>query len=326
MAVFSVNQARQFYVNTGAIKSEDATPGNGTFKEKNCKVYYISYNVDGEPQRSDLIDINKIDWVRLSDAPTPKSKKYTIEVNEDILDEEGNVPAGLELELKVIFTQFIGLSDADRLVKMANVHTNKKMTPAEALKELATSLKLNLEKESKSFYKLVDIDDSQDGKLILTEVAQEWKRGTLSGEVLHFTPHCTLVEIDGVENYWAKLDDSGMIPSEVVDAIDGKTGEVVGSGRKVADLEYFCMGERGDVYRGVGWPNVIETRYMVDPSKEYRYLDIQYHYSGDSEDIQHSNKTLTIVAESGNMSTLFAKFKSVLGDAAESIEIVDQTA
>lgn len=326
MAVFSVNQARQFYVNTGAIKANDATPGNGTFKVNNGKVYYISYNVDGEPQRSDLIDVCNVDWVRRSEAPVPQAREFTIEMNEDILDEDGNVPAGVDILLKIIFTQFIGMSEVDRLVKVASVHTTKATSPADVLKDLGEALKLNVEKESKSFYPLLKIDNTQSGKLILTEVAQEWKRGLLSGEVLHFTPHCTLVEIDGVEDYWAKLDETGNIAYEVIDAIDGKTKEVVKSGRKVADLEYFCMGERGDIYRGIGWPNVIETRYMVDPDKDYEYLDIQFHYKGDSEDIQHSNKTLTIVAEKANMDTLFDAFKTALGDVVDSIDIVDKTA
>lgn len=322
MAVFSVNQARQFYVHTGALAASDNTPGKGGFKVNNDKLYYISYNVDGEPQRSDIVPVCNIDWVRFSNGSTPKARKFTVEINDDILNDDGKVPAGYEFTLKLIFTQFIGISDADRLVKLGSVYTNKDMEKAEFLEALGESLKMNLYKES-NIWPLVKVDNS--GKLELTEVAQEWSRGTLSGEVLHFTPHCNVVTIEGVENYWAKLNDAGFIDYELVDAVDGKTGETVKSGRKAADLEYFCMGERADIYRGIGWPNCIETRYMVDPTKDYQYLDIQYHYKGDSEDIQHSNKTLTIVGESSVMSTLFNSFKSTLGDLAESVDIVDAT-
>lgn len=322
MAVFSVNQARQFYVHTGALQTETATPGNGGFKVNNDKLYYISYNVDGEPQRSDIVPVCNIDWVRFSDGAKPKARKFTVEVSDDILD-EGKIPAGYEFTLKLIFTQFIGISDADKLVKLGNVYTSKPLSKTEFMEALAESLNMNLYKESK-IWPLVKVEVAGE-KLELTEVAQEWSRGKLSGEVLHFTPHCNVVSIEGIENYWAKLDDSGFIGYELVEAVDGKTGETIKSGRKAADLEYFCMGERGDIYRGIGWPNNIETRYMVDPTEDYQYLDIQYHYKGDSEDIQHSNKTLTIVGTSDVMSTLFSSFKSTLGDFAEGVNIVDST-
>ena len=73
--------------------------------------------------------------------------------------------------------------------------------------------------------------------------------------------------------------------------------QTVGNGYKMADLEYFCMGERGDQYRNVLWPKSIPTKYFVDPTKEYYCLDIHYAYQGTCEDIQKSEKTLTIIAD-----------------------------
>ena len=56
------------------------------------------------------------------------------------------------------------------------------------------------------------------------------------------------------------------------------------------------MGERGDQYRNVGWPNAITTKYFVVPTNEYYCLDIHYAYQGTCEDIQKSEKTLTILS------------------------------
>ena len=56
------------------------------------------------------------------------------------------------------------------------------------------------------------------------------------------------------------------------------------------------MGERGDMFRNMGWPNNIDVKYMVDPSKEYDMLDIHYYYSGDGVQTHRSEKDLTFVS------------------------------
>lgn len=320
MAVFSVNQARQFYVNTGALAKNQNTAGTGEFRVNNNKLYYISYNVDGEPQRSDIIDLCNIDWANYSSPEAPKAKSFKVSVNPEILDSDSKVPAGYEFVLKVIFTQFIGLSEADRLVKFGNVFTTSAMTPTEFLTALSDSLKKNINKEGQ-IWPLLEVELDTTGNapaLVLTEVAQEWSRGTLSGELLHFTPHAEKVTIDGIDQDWVVFDNSGSVPYTTATATDG-FGNTITNGRKFADLEYFCMGERGDIYRGIGWPNNIETRYMVDPTATYYCLDLQYHYKGDNEDIQHSAKTLTIVGSKANMDTIVAALKELLP------EYVDQS-
>ena len=60
-------------------------------------------------------------------------------------------------------------------------------------------------------------------------------------------------------------------------------------------MEYFYMGERADLYRNVGFPMVVPTAYLVDPTKEYCYIDIDYYYAGEGNEVQKSNKQLTLV-------------------------------
>ena len=52
---------------------------------------------------------------------------------------------------------------------------------------------------------------------------------------------------------------------------------------------------RGDMYRGIGFPNNTVTSYLVDPSKVYYTFDIHYAYVGDNESVQKSEKDITIV-------------------------------
>lgn len=64
----------------------------------------------------------------------------------------------------------------------------------------------------------------------------------------------------------------------------------------LADLEYFCMGERGDQYRMMGYPNVIPTTYFIDvTTPEYTIFDIHCAYVGPNEMAQKSEKDITIV-------------------------------
>lgn len=66
------------------------------------------------------------------------------------------------------------------------------------------------------------------------------------------------------------------------------------SGIKLADLEYFCMGERGDQYRMMGYPNHIPTEYKIDPMMSYNVIDIMYYHSDNKEGVQRSEKVITL--------------------------------
>ena len=87
----------------------------------------------------------------------------------------------------------------------------------------------------------------------------------------------------------------------------------IGNGNKAADLEYFCMGNRGDMYRMVGFPKVLYTKYQINPSLQYDFIDIQYYYSGDAECVQKSPKTLTLVAPAGSAGTTHTIANAVIG-------------
>lgn len=77
-------------------------------------------------------------------------------------------------------------------------------------------------------------------------------------------------------------------------------------GIALAELEYFCKGERGDQYRMMGYPNVIPSKYDIDPTKLYTVYDIHFSYVGSNEMVQKSEKDITIAilqAASGTAAT-----------------------
>jgi len=76
------------------------------------------------------------------------------------------------------------------------------------------------------------------------------------------------------------------------------------------------MGERGDQYRKIGWPNNIDTTYLVtDPTASYDVLDVHYSYVGSGEGVQKSEKDLTVVTLHSNAAQLIALAKALAGAA-----------
>lgn len=119
--------------------------------------------------------------------------------------------------------------------------------------------------------------------IIIEEAEQPWVLGMMPQAFIPFTPQFLTIEVDGQERLWGTA--TVVTPTKTVP-----------DGHLIADLEYFCMGARGDIYRGMGYPNIIKTTYLVDPSAVYDVLDIHYFYTGSNESVQKSEKTITLVA------------------------------
>ena len=56
------------------------------------------------------------------------------------------------------------------------------------------------------------------------------------------------------------------------------------------------MGERGDQYRGVGWPNVISTKYLVDSTQQYHVFELLFAFTDTGVNSYRTEKEITIVA------------------------------
>lgn len=118
--------------------------------------------------------------------------------------------------------------------------------------------------------------------LIVEEAPQKWILGTFPQVPVNFTLMPDSIVVKGDDRIWGLVEKQASTNS-------------IPDGHKIADLEYFCMGERGDVYRMMGFPNVIRTKYLVDPDLKYNTIDIHYAYVGPNEAVQKSEKDITIV-------------------------------
>ena len=303
MATFSTNQVRQLYVakalKTSHVLASDAA-GSIAVKNDTAKNHlYFEYKGADNLMRSDLIDIKNILYAKATDADdmAHELKSVTVTLATDV---NGGAPvAGQDYILRIVFRQYVGMSDEDQYFKYGMVHAYAGMTASDFYKKLALSLAKNFSREVVPLVKftLTNSDDeavpvdatTKESSLtetytalVIDEVEQPWRLGIMGQTPVYFTVQPTTITVNGDERIWGTVEDTD--PAGTID-----------NGKKIADLEYFCMGERGDIYRGVGFPNNIPTTYLVDPTVKYNVIDIHYAYVGSNESVQKSEKTITLV-------------------------------
>ena len=323
MATFSTNQVRQLYVAKVLKNPVLASDAAGSIAVKNDTAknhMYFEYKGADNLMRSDLIDIKNILYAKATDADDMAHKLKAVTVTLDSEVNAGAPVAGQDYILRIVFKQYVGMSDEDQYFKYGMVHAYAGMDADEFYKVLALSIAKNFSREvvplikvevhsagttskggfDSAGYMVVTPTTKDNGKsdttnpyyatdtlvtdidsIRITEVEQPWRLGVMAQTPVYFTVQPVAVMVNSDERIWATVTEG--------------TNGTIGNGKEIADLEYFCMGERGDMYRGVGFPNNIVTTYLVDPTKTYYTFDIHYAYVGNNESVQKSEKDITIV-------------------------------
>lgn len=326
--VISINQVRQLYV-AKAIKdniSALATAGDIMPKADAAKttLYFQSMSPAGIVA-SDKIDLKHVLYAKAtpSKALAHKLVRYSVTLDADV---SATPVAGQNYILRLAFRQYIGLSEEDQYFKYGEVLARSGMTASDFYKKMAISLAKNLENKTEStplvnIYlnsatsdetdvpvtattKESDLNGADYDKIIIEEAEQPWVLGMMPQAFISLTPQFLTITVDGEDRLWG-----------VATVVTPK--KTVPDGHLIADLEYFCMGARGDIYRGMGYPNIIKTTYLVDPSEVYDVLDIHYSHTGSNESVQKSEKTITLVTvDDGShtaMNALIAAINSASG-------------
>lgn len=306
--VISINQVRQLYV-AKALKANKAvltTAGDIVPKADTAKTtLYFQYMSPAGLVSSDKIDIKNVMSAKAtsSDALAHKLIRYSVTLDGDV---SATPVAGQNYILRLAFRQYIGLSEEDQYFKYGEVIARSGMTASDFYKKMAISLAKNLENKTEStplvnIYlisaaaaastdvpvtsatKESDLTATDYNQIIIEETEQPWVLGMMPQAFIPFTPQFLTILVDGEERLWGVA--TKVTPTKTVP-----------DGHLMADLEYFCMGARGDIYRGMGYPNIIKTTYLADPDAIYDTLDIHYFYTGSNESVQKSEKTITLIA------------------------------
>lgn len=331
MATFSINQVRHLYVEK-ALKTGDnllPTDAAGSILPKSDtakSTLYFKYMSPAGIVSSDKITIANIISAKAtaSGSMTHKLARYQVTLS-------ALAPAPVQAQeyvLRLAFRQFIGLGEDDQYFKYGFVKATSGMTASNFYKALALSLAKNIANETTPLVNIY-LNSATDGtdvpvtsttkeselnkadydKIIIEEVQQDWILGKMPQAFIPFSVQPTTITVDGEEIVWG-------------DVKKVASTKKVENGHNIADLEYFCMGARGDMYRGMGYPNNIVTTYLVDPSKKYDTLDIHYSYIGSNESVQKSERTITIVCEDDGEHTLMKALVAAV-NAASGLSIAD---
>lgn len=324
MANFSINQVRHLYVaktlKTGTNLAATDAAGSILPKGDTDKTHiYFQYMSPGGIVRSDLIKVDKI-----MRAKATASEDLAYNLKRVLVTLDSNVSAtpvaGQEYILRVAFRQYIGLSEEDQYQKYGYVKVAPNMTASDFYKEMGLSLLKNVMAEE--YNTLINIylktassetqltkdtdvtglTDTYTG-IILEEAVQPWVRGMMPQAFIPFDVQFRPIVVDGDEYLWGTVENQ--TPTKKVE-----------DGHNIADLEYFCMGARGDDYRLMGYPNYIPTTYLVDPEAKYDTLDIHYAFTDSNEGVQKSEKDITLVCEDDgshtDMNALIAAINKLL--------------
>ena len=142
------------------------------------------------------------------------------------------------------------------------------------------------------------------GILIRERVDEDYVRG--KGEEIPLTISVTSKRITYNEHevVWLEIRDAEVDTTKVYGKVTADKAELMPNGRRTCDLEYWCMGERGDQERHFAWPNNVDTKYLADPTKVYDYLNMHFYWEGSHEEVQKSERDMTLVASDDGSNTI----------------------
>ena len=325
MPTFSTNQVKHLYV-AKAVDANLDTVGDIKFAAAGDNEVVFKYTGNDGVVRSDIINLDKLIY----------AKAFKASASDVYLDSAyvacGSAVANQQYILKVIIDSFSSLSEEDKGFIFAE-YTAKS---GDAAKNILAGLAISLAKNAKvaAYSPVINVyvttqsagqsltigtnawkvnaSDAEStvvayGSLagIVIEAAdQPWALGKQEFNLLRFNVAADTIVSSGVETTWATI-------------TKGTTHATAAlhNSKRIADLEWFCMGERGDVYRDISWPDSFTFTPLVNPAATYGYhiLELAFYYSGDAEDVQKSPKEIVIVAPAEGATT-YTVINAVIGD------------
>jgi hypothetical protein len=292
MTNFSTNQVMQFYVapsiSTGDVKT---IPGRGKI------VTFKGYN---EPKKSDIIE--NVLWAKVtsSDALATPLKMVPVKFA------AGHTPIkGETYIVRVSFPEIPGAGIESWTTKSAVVQV-KDEDAAKVIKKFEAELKEILP----AYIEVVD--NAGTLEIAAKPEALAYKRGFRPMVIPEFNVAVNKVTDEGELVDWADLKD-GLLATSTKGTLSGTY--------KLADMEYFALGERGDEYRQMGWPDVVyEPEYKVEIGIPYHVLVLHYGYKGANDQSHLSEKDLIIASPLGT--EVLVDIAKALG--AEKVYVVDE--
>lgn len=300
---FSTNQVKQFYV------VADSTAA--TAVANSAKVFNTQYGGDAgkavvltiNGERTDIIPLDKVLYTNVAYAANAAEqlvrKGVLIALNSNV--NSGNPVAGQDYIIKVDYRGHIG----EEVVysKFAEAHATTGMTAAQLLQKLALSFLANVNVEPSPLYELYATDGTKlDASNVASKVSTGfyfvepvpyWRLGSFPESLMNMAISTKPITVNSDEvTEW--LNTYAFAP---ISASDIAAVTPIYNSHKVADLEYFCKGEKG-VSAPLHMPYDIQfpANLQVNPNATYGYdlLTVHYAFVGANASNQKSEKDLVI--------------------------------
>lgn len=315
------------------------------------KSIYFKHLGAGGVTRSDVIEVANIMNIKATPAAAMARNLMAAKVtlNTEALDSSKPI-AGQDFVLRIKFQNPIGMSPDNQYWKYGVVHATSTMTASQFYLKLASSIAKNMSRDAVQLIKVYvtystsseteitpdsDVSDTSTFSqtytgILIKEVEQDWILGIKQQKPVLFTVEPTIINNGTEEVVWGdvvysdKRKTTGGVAPEASIVASGQpavAGTVVNS-KLMADYEYFYMGERGDQYRMVGWPDYIPTTYIVDPTWQYGYdtVAIHYAYVGANHSVQKSEKDITFIVPRASTDSTASQVGALAASIKEAIE------
>lgn len=314
MQNFNTNQTRHFYV-AGAIDANLDTNLDIVLGQTATGEMYFKYkNAEGEIVRTDSFDPKKI--VSLKNTPAASLAKKlmmaSVAADTNVIDfSSSSSYIGKAFDLRITIHGVFDYDDDNSQVIIASLVGDATNLASQAAftKAMAIAAAKNLVNNAdpkypllKVFYNGTEVTKTStvsdlSGSYTTFEIVQapqKWVRGKLTGEPVNFSISSSVDDVVSGVCYGKKpflTEGSSDIVESTVSGYTAISGDY-----KLADLEYFAYGERGDMIRGFNFPNNYETVYSIVPGTSYSVLSIEYYWAGSAENVQKSPRLLQIAA------------------------------
>lgn len=300
MAVYSTNQVRHLYIVNDVKSSLDALENPGDiFVNKTLagELFFDYKGALGDVMATDLIKTKGITYATAtsSDDMAHKIKGYKIALEEHV--NGGQPVAGQDYILRADIMEYKGMSGYNEGQKYGMVHARIDMSASDLYKLLAINFAMNNDKEPVPFLKVCVCSGSDEtevtGKTKFSELTGDvdsiviyekegiWRRGLMAQETVNYSMTALPIIVDG--DRWQPFTYEKVVSDDTFP-----------QGQLICDLEWFAMGERGDQYRGMGYPNFIPTKYLADPDCLYDVVNIHYHYADVGVNNEFSEKDIQL--------------------------------
>lgn len=249
---------------------------------------YVSPNGDdGLPTivRSPLVRVDKVNYATVKLAAYRNPQQVTVTIPATI--NGGNPIVGQDYILRFVFYGLgIGGQELQYVKEGGAYRVRQGDTAAVVLQTLVSLANVNFLREPT---KMVDIAYSTNS-IVVTGVEQPWVLGKKQGDPLQFKVECVPVydSASNVEIPWGLVTDT---------TATGISTATVFNGNTIADMEWFYVGGRADHQRQWVYPDDFQTKYVANASFGYDTVDLDFYFSGDSEDVQRSRIALSLACK-----------------------------